>query len=231
MEELKLISMRQSVTMKIAMYESVLATLKGKQSLLDLSPALTNAVDKFEADVVNFKGVAYAQSDDLTWITAKKHFLADKMLTKAIRMNKVLVAYAVNNGLNDIVERFNYSPTSFMKGGIQGKVMRVNNLIQVISEYIPELAPYNISQGDLEELVFSFNELDSFVRAPRVASTERSVLTNTLTESIRKIDHHLNFVLDAIMLRLEEMDHESYLHYVKARKLVRSTNKHRDSGA
>lgn len=223
--------MKKTVTMKLAMYESVLATLKGKQSLLDLSPALTNAVDKFEADVVNFKSLAYAQTDDLKWMTAKKHLLADKMLTKAVRINKVLVAYAVNNGLNDIVERFKSSPTAFMKGGIQGKLVRVNNLIQSVSELIPELAPYNVSQEDLEELVFSFNELDSFVRAPRVASTERSAMTSSLTDNIRKIDHYLNFVVDAIMLRLDEMDHDAYTHYVKARKLVHSATKHRDSGA
>lgn len=222
--------MNKKITMKLAMYESVHETLKGKQSLLESSPALTNAVNKLEIEINKLKDVNYKQSNDITWITARKNNLCDELVTKAFRINKVLIAYALSNGLTDVVNQLSVSQSSFMKGGIQGKLTRVKNLLDVLPAHLPGLASYTVSQANFTELESMFNELDAFVRAPRLAISNKTVMTSNLSAITRKIDHFLAFEMDAILLNLESLDKETFSQYKAARKLVNYRGKHKDAG-
>lgn len=220
--------MNKKSQLKLAMYESVIATLRGKQSLLDNSPALQNAVNKLDSEISVFKAQLYHHSGDITWITAKKNQLCDSMCTKAFAINKILVAFACVNGYPEIVNRFHIQSTEYMKGGIQGKLARVKNLIDVLPSYLGDLLIYNVSQSDFNELVDLYSELEMQTNAPRMAIAHKSVITKSLEESIKRIDHIIKFELDAIMLQIQSLDPETYQQYIAVRKLVKYQSKHRN---
>lgn len=217
--------------MKLAMYESVLATLKGKQSLLDASPALTSGVDKLELEIEILKNLIYRQLDDTKWITARKHQLCDELVGKAFKINKLLVAYAVSNELTDLVNRFSITTRDFMSGGVQGKLARVNTLLMALPDHLNALQPYSISETDYNDLYARYQELEEFVRAPRLAQTNKSFLTLSVRNAIKKIDHFLVYELDAIMVQLENLDESAFYQYKSTRKLVHYGSKHRDPKA
>lgn len=220
--------MNKKTTMKLAMYERVIATLKEKQSLLDNSPALQNAVNKLDSEVSLFKSKVLHHSGDITWITVKKNQLCDSMCTKAFALNKILIAYASVNGHKDIMNRFQIPVTEFIKGGVQGKLVRVKNLIDVLPTYLGDLLIYNVTQSDFNELVALYSELEMQTNAPRMAIANKTVITKGLIESIKKIDNMITIELDAIMLQLRNLDTESYDQYIAVRKLVRFQSKHRN---
>jgi hypothetical protein len=223
--------MNKNVKMKLAMYESVLATLKEKESLLNSSPALSNAVNKLEAEINVFKGVAYLQSDTHTWVTAHKQLLIDELMKKAFITKKIVVAYAVSNELPDLENRFNWKTSEFIQGGTQGKLARISSLLAILPDHLAGLTPYGIGQTEIDELVNLFTAVEEYMNVPRLSKTNRSTMTQELKLKMRKVDRFLSIELDAIMLLLSTIDLEAYTHYKASRKLVNMGVRHRKPNA
>lgn len=214
--------------MKLAQYESVLATLGGKQSLLDNSPSLVNALNKLETETKNFRDLMSQHSTDITWVTAKRRQLNDEMMSLAFRINRLLITYAINTKNSDLVNQFDYSASDFMKGGFAAKRLRVEGLLKVLAGHLPELATYSVTQSDYDTLLTLFNEVENLSGSPRMARTNKVVLGKALDAAVRKIDALIKYELDALMLKLESIDPDAFAHYRAAKKLVHAPTKHRD---
>lgn len=223
--------MNKNVTMKLAMYERVYSTLRGKQNLMDSSAALANSVEKLNHEINELKALIYSQSDDITWIAARKRNLTDEVVTRAFIINKILIAFANNSGNRDLMNQFHFSVRDYMKGGTHAKLIRVKGLLQVLPDYSSGLTPYGVTQGEIDHLSALTHELDEIMNSARIALNRRSVMTVSIKTAIRRIDHILKVEIDAIMNLFSSVVSTDFLEYRAARKLVHFATKSRTQGA
>lgn len=212
------------------MYQSVLTTLKAHQSILDGSPALANGTERLEERIESLKALMYSQSIDTRWISSKKSEMTDKMLSKAFALNKVLLAYAKANDHMELFNHFNITATHYMTGGVHAKISRVNELIAILPQHLSGLLPYNVTAESIDELSALRDELEDYIQSPRIARAQRSLLTQQVAETKKKIDSLLKFEIDGIVLLLKESEPEFYSHYKIVRRVDQNVTRHRSGG-
>ena len=222
--------MNNKFSSKVNMYDTVRNTFLQFETVVSGSPALMSSVSELNDSVETLKGLMNEQAHSLSWITKQKSELMQQTLEKMFAVNKVLIAYALASGNEELKDQIEGSKTRFFSGTMQEKMSRISHGIEIFEQHVPALLPYGVSITDLEDLIEKRDSLTEKISAPRTAIVNRKQKTRMIVEKITEIDRLLKDEIDAIMLILKPIDPLFYHTYKDARILITVGSRHRTSG-
>ena len=174
----------------------------------------------FEYLIQKIKEVRPIQEGNITGVSKDKREARRKVSRKAIVIAERLYAFASITGNNKLKERVAIRPSEFDTCRDTVVCDYINIIFNAAGQYVSELAKFNVTQEDLDELNRLNDEYSVIIENPRQAVTNKSRVTKYLTDYFKQSDIILKERLDKLMNYFRENSPDFWHQYKSARKII-----------
>jgi polysaccharide pyruvyl transferase WcaK-like protein len=141
-------------------------------------------------------------------------------VTKAIFDARKLKAFASVKGLLKLKERVSYSYNQLMRSRDTFVINQLQVIIDALTKYISQLADYDLTQEDIDELINLTASYRAIVESPRQSITNRM----RATKEIKRLFAELRIVvaerMDNLIDQFKESSPTFWQQYKSARKII-----------
>lgn len=202
------------------MYTVVLATCKKHQSVWSNVPAFVNTVNQLENKLIEFAQTAEERLEDTTNITKKKDLMISNLHEKVYSVVRIIEAYALNEGLDQLAMEYSITKGSLIEGGAKLTINKFSNVVKKATELASDLEDFGLTAQFLQEFTQEVDDARKVILKPRIMIIKRKMLNRRLEELIGEIDVLVYKQLSS-MLRILRFDHPAfYDEFMDARNII-----------
>gem|GEM_PF-928000 len=205
---------------RLNMFRQVHATLMTGQSIWSTMPAFQSDFDAFETKLDELNVLAAAHAVSIKGSAQLKKQKRQDAAVKAIQIAGAVRALAARTSDILLAGKLDFSNSNFTFGSAVAITHRMDLVLSLAIQHLPELADLSITQSDLDELTLLVNELKSVIEAPRSATIQRREVGTEMTDLFNEIDDLLTKSLDQMALVLKNQHPAFYNKYKHARKII-----------
>lgn len=202
------------------MYAVVLNTCEKHQAIWANVPAFTAKVSELESKLEEFTQIAEERLQDTSNITKGKAKLISNLYEKVYGVVRIIEAYALQEGLDNLAMEYGITKTSLIEGGSKATVNRFSNVVKKATELAPDLEALGLTAQFLQDLTQQVEEAKNVISKPRMAIIKRKMLNKKLEELIDEMDEIVFKHLSG-MVRILQFDHPMfYAEFMAARNII-----------
>ena len=150
-------------------------------------------------------------------ITAEKEKRKQAMLKNTWFLITNAKAYADSVGNEQLVKDLSYSESSLSAGTGQGIFTRCNNIYDLLSPIVTDMANFRITPERMASQKKSCDDFYAFLEAPAIKMHQRSAAVAQLDKLFTQLMDLFNKQLDALVAGYADTHPEFVLNYQKAR--------------
>ena len=206
---------------KVSMFQTVVATLHENQTAVDSKPAFASALQSFETRLTELEQLLSDQTKDLKWIALEKESTREKAIVKVFVLVKMIRAYSVSIGDENLEAKMRIRKRDFTDIGILGVINSLSFVINEAGLIEEELVTFGVDSNLIIELTSLRNKLISLNNAPRLALISRKTQTANITRLERELSDVLRTTIDPFVELLQDEFPLFYAIYTAARHAVK----------
>jgi hypothetical protein len=206
---------------KVSMFQTVVATLHENQTAVDSKPAFASALQSFETRLAELEQLLNDQTKDLKWIANEKVSTREKAIEKVYVLVKMMRAYSVSIGDENLQAKMRIRKREFSDIGILGLINTLSFVINEAGLIEEALVTFGVDSNLISELTSLRNKLISLNNAPRLALISRKTQTANIASLERELSDDLRTTLDPFVEMLKAEFPQFYAKYTAARHAVK----------
>jgi len=179
-----------------------------------------NQYAEFEKLIEEIQAIRPVQEGVITGVTKDKRDARNILTKKGLDIEAKLYAFASITGNNKLKDRVNYSPSEFRNCRDTVVIDYIRVIYNAASQYITELAEYDLTQENLDELKALNDAFSASVENPRQSVTNRAKATKYLKGYFKEADIVLKERLDKLINYFEESSPDFWNQFISARMII-----------
>ncbi len=208
---------------RLDMFNTVHGYMVANAILWSNVPAFQEAVDDLQDDIAVINGLSGKQSTTTTGVTANKEQVRTAYEDMVSELADQVGAYASQKKIVAMEAKVDFTRVDLDKLDDDDLITIGDTVAQIIGENLTVLAPYLVTQTNLDELAAAKTQFESVKGTPRLAIATRAGQTTTLPEALNATSRLLKKRLDRLMSRFRRTQPEFFAGYEKARVVVDRT--------
>lgn len=205
---------------RLDMFNVVDGYMVANGALWQSVPAVQETVDDLEASIEVIDGLTGKQSANTTGVTADKEQARTAYEDMIFELADQVGAFAAKKENVALAAQVEITRTGLDKLTDDDLIKIGDTVARLTGENLTALAPYLVTQADLDELAALKTRFGGVKGAPRVAIAGRASQTDTLPEALNATNRVLTNRLDRLMTRFRRTHPEFFAGYEKARVIV-----------
>ena len=219
--------MRNTLTNKLKMYQTVASVCTKHQAVWSGVPAFAEAYNSFADQVSLLKEQAIIQEMTAKGVAEHKSNVLQNVIEKAVVVSRALSALALKNIDSELLARSLQSRSEWKRGNELVRVHRLQILLTDVNANEVALTEYGITPVFIDELDALITEYVDQVHKPRLAILDRKHATLMMEQKMRNIDVLLHGHMDRIIEVFRSADLTFVERYLDARIILDAKGKRR----
>lgn len=205
---------------RLNMYDAVITYCSNNTPIVNTVSAFQTALTDFQATVDNIYSTAQLEVDVITGITADKAQLRETLCQQAADLGSVVFAFASSSDNNELKQKANFTVSDLrrLKDGLLS--LTCTNIRDAAKANLPALATFDITPATLNDFSTVIDNYDNKISSPRVAVSQRSAYSKTLTNLFKQADSILKSQMDKVAVRFKAANEEFYNAYKNNRIII-----------
>jgi len=205
---------------KLSMYISVQQVTNFHSEAWGSFKVFKDQFSGFEGLIEKILELRKIQEGKITGVTKDKAAAAYNAVEKGLIVQDKLSAYGSIIDDNKLIDRVSYSFSKLINSRDTFIINRLQIIHENASKYISELADYELTQEDLDELESLITRFRSIVENPRQAITNRARATSEIKVYFAEADKVLKCRLDKLINHYKASNSAFWKQYKSARKII-----------
>ncbi len=205
---------------RVDMFNTTHGYMMENQTVWANSSAMQETVADLEASIDVINGISAKQSGNTTGVTADKEQARTNYEDLVFDLADQVGAYAAKIENLVLEAQVDITRTGLDKLTNDDLIRIGDTVALLVSENLTALAPYLVTQADLDELTTLKTRFAGVKGAPRLAVVGRAAQTDSLPEALNNTSRLLNRRLDRQMSHFRRTQPEFFAGYEKARVIV-----------
>lgn len=212
--------MKQTQTNRVTMFKTTTAVLAENNSVWkDMAPFVA-AVQDSDNVIAAIDQSAQTQETPTTGVAVDKHSARDTLEDVLFLTCQALVVIGTTGNDNDLVALTDLTPTSLHRLGDEELANRATTILERANTKKTDLAAFQVTQANLDELAQALQDFKSSKQRPREAVTVRAAETQSLASLIRQENEILRNRIDPMVNLFRRSNPKFVAAYRSARVVI-----------
>lgn len=212
--------MRKKTKHKLAMYQTVIDTVKANDTSWEGIPVFVDTVEKLIEKVTSLEEAEQTQRLATVGVVSSRNTLRNNSTNQLMRISGALSALGKMKGDDVLHLQMKISPSTLKLTSRTEYLSVIASIVNCALQHAEDLAPFGITQNEISDLMELKNNLINSSLRPRAAIIERKGSTIKISTLEKEIDDLLRNELDEIMKLIKASNEDFYRSYKQARSII-----------
>jgi len=204
---------------KIASHRARLAFLQNAPETHGIGP-LTGKLLVYAQKLDAIDAVADVQGGNRKAARLRRDGAFDAMTSAALAVAGLVLSYAAEKGLLDLIEEASLTAGAFRRVRLQQRVRMAQRLHDVVSALLPQLLAYGVTADRLTDMQAKIDAAADALPTNRGTVADKKAATAQLPAMVRELDLLEKLQINPLLLPLLESNPEFYLRYAARRDVL-----------
>ena len=215
---------------KLRMFRVVQAVSNNNAAIIATVPAFSTAISDLGNVIVKVENLQSLHTTDNKGVTQDSNHIGEQMIETLLTVSGALHALGVDQGNNTLVEKVNYTRSSFSNFPQSRRVAEGVTVLSEANKVVAELVPAYLSDGIISQLETLLNEYRNAYTRPREVRVSKATVTTSLRDAIREGSGILTNRADRLAFQFKDTYPDFYQAYLKARIIEDLGSRHETNG-